>query len=50
MNPCILIPLILGAIMLPIATGGNPLRAWGQALALTTIFTSIYATFYAITA
>ena len=28
MNPCLLIPLIVAAVLLPLATGGNPLRIW----------------------
>lgn len=28
MNPCLLIPLIVAAVLLPVATGGNPLRIW----------------------
>lgn len=28
MNPYLLIPLIVAAVFLPAATGGNPLRIW----------------------
>lgn len=33
MNPT-LIPLIVAAILIPLATGGSPLRAWAETLAL----------------
>jgi hypothetical protein len=45
----ILIPLTVGLIMLPLATGGDPIRAYGHAVAALIILAGIYAGIHAIT-
>jgi hypothetical protein len=48
MNPHILIPLVVAAILLPVATGGNPAHAYREAACILVIIAGIYAGFTAL--